>query len=88
MYIMYLKEKERKKMKSLSGIRLFVTPYTLSYHTPLSTGFSRQEYSSRLPFPSPEDLPNPGIEPGSPTIWATREALCIWKQVLKQHKEL
>ena len=39
-----------------------------AYNTPLSMGFSRQEYWSGLPFSSPEDLPNPGIEPGSPTL--------------------
>ena len=43
---------------------------TAAYHTPLSMGFSRQEYRSGLPFPSPGDLPNPGIEPGSPALEA------------------
>ena len=42
------------------------TPWTVACEAPLSMGFSRQEYWSRLPFPSPEDLPNLGIEPGSP----------------------
>ena len=55
------------KVKSLSRVRLFVTPWTVAYQAPLSMGFSRQEYWSGLPFPSPGDLPNPGIEPGSPT---------------------
>ena len=54
-------------MNSLSRVRLFVTPWTVAHQAPLSMGFSRQEYWSRLPFPSPGDLPNPGIEPGSPT---------------------
>ena len=58
------------KVKSLSRVRLFVTPWTVAYNAPLSVGFSRQEYWSGLPFPSPEDLPDPGIEPGSPTLWA------------------
>jgi len=40
------------------------------YQTPLSTGFSRQEYWSGLPFPSPGDLPNPGLEPRSPALQA------------------
>ena len=40
-----------------------VTPWTIACQAPLSTGFSRQEYWSGLPFPSPGDLPNPGIEP-------------------------
>ena len=52
-------------MNSLSYVRLFVT---VAYHAPPSMGFSRQEYWSGLPFPSPEDLPNPGTEPGSPTL--------------------
>ena len=46
------------------------TPRTIAYQAPLSLGFSRQEYWSRLPFPSPGDLPNPGIEPGSPALKA------------------
>ena len=47
-----------------------MTPWTLAYQVPLSMGFSRQEYWSGLPFPSPGDLPNPGIEPGSPASQA------------------
>ena len=43
-----------------------VTPWTVAHQAPPSMGFSRQEYWSGLPFPSPGDLPNPGIEPGSP----------------------
>ena len=54
-------------MKSLSRVRLFATPWTVAYEAPLM-GFSRQEYWSGLPFPSPEDYPHPGIEPGSPTF--------------------
>ena len=42
------------------------TPWTVTHQTPLFIGFARQEYWSELPFPSPEDLPNPGIEPVSP----------------------
>ena len=53
-------------VKSLSCVRLFVTPWTVAYQAPLSVGFFRQEYWSRLPFPPPGDLPNPGIEPLSP----------------------
>ena len=45
-----------------------VTPWTVACKAPLSMGFSRQEYWSGLPFPSPEDLPNPGIEPESPEL--------------------
>ena len=44
------------------------TPWTIAGQVPLSMGFSRQEYWSGLPFPSPGDLPKPGIEPGSPTL--------------------
>ena len=46
----------------LIHVRLFVTPWTVARQVPLSMGFSRQEYRSALPFPTPEDLPNPGIE--------------------------
>ena len=43
-------------------------PWTIARQALLSMGFSRQEYWSGLPFPSPEDLPNPGIQPGSPEL--------------------
>ena len=46
------------------------TPWTIACQAPLSMGFSRQEYWSGLPFPSPGDLPDPGIEPGSPALHA------------------
>ena len=58
------------KVKSLSRVQLFVTPWTVAYQAPPSMEFSRQEYWSGVPFPSPEDLPNPGIKPGSPTLQA------------------
>ena len=48
----------------------FVTPWTVEHQTPLSMEFSRQEYWSGLPFPSPGDLPDPGIEPRSPALQA------------------
>ena len=57
-------------MKSLSHVRLFATPLTVAYQAPQSMEFSRQEYWSGLPFPSPGGLPNPGIEPGSPALQA------------------
>ena len=63
-------QKKRKKVKSFSCVWLFVTPWTVAYQAPLSMEFSRQEYWSGLPFPSPGDLPNPGIEPGSPALQA------------------
>ena len=56
--------------KLLSHFQLFMTPWTLASQAPLSMGFSRQEYWSGLPFPSPEDLPNSGIEPRSPALQA------------------
>ena len=58
------------KVKLLSCVRLFVTPQTVAYQAPPSMGFSRQECWSGLPFPSPGDLPNPGIKPGSPSLQA------------------
>ena len=57
-------------MKLLSHVLLFVTPWTVAHQIPLSMEFSKQQYWSRLPFPSPGDLPNPEIEPGSPTLQA------------------
>ena len=57
-------------MKSLGRVRLFATTWTVAYQAPPSMGFFRQEYWSGLPFPSPGDLPNPGIKPGSPTLQA------------------
>ena len=57
-------------MKSLSRIRLFMTPWTAARQAPPSMGFSRQEYWSGVPFPSPGDLPDPGIEFRSPALWA------------------
>ena len=56
------------KVKSLSAVRLFATPWTVAYKVPPSMEFSRQGYWSGLP--SPEDLPNPGIEPRSSTLQA------------------
>ena len=57
-------------MKLLSRVRLFATPWTVAYQAPPSMGFSRQEYWSGLPFPSPGDLPDSGIEPRSPALQA------------------
>ena len=48
----------------------FVTPWTVAHQASLSMEFSRQEYLSGLPFPSPGDLPNSGIKPGSPALQA------------------
>ena len=57
-------------VKSLSRVQLFATPWTIAYLSPPSIGFSRQECWSGLPFSSPGDLPDPGIEPGSPALQA------------------
>ena len=57
-------------VKSLSCVWLFATPWTVAYQAPPSMGSSRQESWSGLSFPSPGDLPNPGIEPGSPAFQA------------------
>ena len=75
-------------MKSLSRVRLFATPYTVAYKAHLSMEFSSQEYWSGLPFPSPGDLPNPGIEPRSPALQAdTLPSESPWKfDCLDQNK--
>ena len=57
-------------MKTLSCVRLFGIPWTVVYQASLSMEFSKQEYWSGLPFPSPGDLPDPGIEPRSPALQA------------------
>ena len=58
-----------KKWQSLSHVWLFSTLWTVTHQVPLSMGFSRQEYWSGLSFPSPGDLPDPGIKPRSPILW-------------------
>ena len=75
-----------KSVCMLSHVWFFVTPYTVAHRTPLSMGFSREEYWSGLPFPSPGDHPNQGIKPHLPHFphllhcrwilyhWATGEA--------------
>ena len=55
---------------SLSCARLFVTPWTVAHQAPLSMEFSKQEFCSWLPFPSPGDLPDSEVEPGSPALQA------------------
>ena len=57
-------------MKSLRCVQLFATLWTVAHQATLSMGFSRQEYWSGLPFPSPGDLLDPGIEPRSPALQA------------------
>ena len=56
--------------QSLIHVWLFATPWTVAHQAPWSMESSRQEYWSGLPFPSPGDLPNPGMEPGSPALQA------------------
>ena len=60
----------KSKVKSLSRVRLFVTPWTAAHQAPQSMGFSRQDYWSGLPFPSRGDLPDSGIKPESPALEA------------------
>ena len=57
-------------IQSLSHVQLFATPWTVAHQNPMSMGFSRQEFWSGLPFPSPGDLSDPGIKPGSPALQA------------------
>ena len=54
----------------LCRVPLFATPWTVAPPAPLSMGFSRKDYWSGLPFPSPGDLPDPVVEPGCPTLQA------------------
>ena len=60
-----------------SCVQLSVTPWTVAYQASLFMELSRQEYWSGLPFLSPEDLPNPGIKPGSPALWAAALQLLV-----------
>ena len=57
-----------ERLLLLGHVQLFATPWTIAHQALLSVGFSRQEYWSRLAFPSARDLPDPGIEPGSPGL--------------------
>ena len=63
-----MKKKKEVKVKLLSCVSLFATPGYVACQAPPSMVFSRQEYWSGLPFPPPGDLPDPGIEPGSPAL--------------------
>ena len=73
--------KVKVKVKLLSRVRLFGTPWTVTYQAPPSMGFSRQEYWSGLSFPSPGDLPDPGIEPGSPGEFHEQRSLVGYKSM-------
>ena len=70
MIIKNIYNKHQVKVKSLSHVQLFATPRMVAYQSPQSMESSRQEYWSGLPFPSPGDLPDPGIEPRSPALQA------------------
>ena len=77
----------------LSRVRLFATARTVAHQAPLSKEFSRQEYWSGLPFPSPGDLPNPGTESRAPALQAdsllTESPKCsTWMQSQKQQNDL
>ena len=61
-------EKKESKVKSPSHVLFFATPWTVAHQAPPSMGFFRQEYWSGLCFPSPGDLPDPGIKPRSPAL--------------------
>ena len=65
LFLFYVKE-----VKLLNPVQLFVIPWTVVCQAPLSMGFSRQEYWSGLPFHSPEDVPEPEVEPMSPALQA------------------
>ena len=72
--LLYYREREKESAKSCPT---FVTPWTVACQTSLSMGFSRQEYWSGLPFPSPGELPGPGIEPRSPALQACYRVLWL-----------
>ena len=65
-----LSKSSESKVSVAQSIWLFVTPWTVDPQAPQSMEFSRQEYWSGLPFPSPRGLPDPGMEPGSPALKA------------------
>ena len=68
LWVLEQKEALKVKVESLSRVRLSATPRTAACQAPPSMGFSRQVYWSGLPFPSPGDLPDPGLEPRSPAL--------------------
>ena len=86
--------KTQVKVKSLSRVQLFATPWTVAYQSPQSMEFSRQEYWSVLPCPPPGDLPNPGIKPTSlmsPALagefFTTRASCVAWEKEKKKGRE-
>ena len=65
-----IKESEKMKVKTLSRVWVFVTPWIIAHQAPPSMGFSRQGYQSGLPFPSLGDVPEPGFKPRTPALQA------------------
>ena len=90
-------ESHSRVLSRYSRVRLFATLWTLALQAPLSMGFSRQEHWSRLPFPPPGDLLNPGIEPLSPglagrffttsTTWEARESHSTCRILFNHHNK-
>ena len=90
-------KKKSEKVKELSCAQLFATPWTVAYQALPTMVFSRQEYWSGLPFPSPGNLPDPGIEPRSPALQAgalpseppgkTKKRPQIVKRILRKKKK-
>ena len=73
---------------SFSHVQLFVTPWTVARQAPLSMGLPSQEYWSGLPWPPPGDLPDPGIEPGSPVLQVKYLPLNLWGRPSSPHRSL
>ena len=73
-------------MKVTQSCLTLATPWTVAHEDPLSMEFSRQEYWSGLPFPSPGDLQSPGIKPGSPALQADSLLTELYKVCLSYMK--
>ena len=69
-------ERKKKKKNSTKSCLTLETSWTVVHQAPLSMEFSRQEYWGELPFPSPGDLPHPGIEPRSPALQVVSCIVC------------
>ena len=72
----------------LSGVRLFVTPWTVTHKAPLPMEFFRQEYWSRFPFPSPEDIPHPGIKSTPPAAMKLKHTCSLKKSYDKPRQHI
>ena len=71
------KKPQHVVVQLLSHVQLFETLWTVAHQALLSMGFSRQEYWSGLPFPPPEELPDPGFEPSSPVFYSQSKFLML-----------